>query len=671
MSENQALPGSSSSMCPGCQGDGSLLLPCGHCLCPACLSLCQRELGKEQTGCTECVSRQLLDGVMKGLLDALFQGQPRRHPPETAEGIEEGGDVCREHGESRNVFCMEDEELICEQCQDEEHQDHECNSLEEATQECKSRLIQKYGVTSSYCIHGSCGLSKSVAVKMDGFANSIIRKWLGLPRCLSEVGLFGRKAQMVLEPRESTDQLVRPRIQTGRRWKAQVEVDIPISRLKHCEIVLEGRAGLGRTENPLVLFQGIQERVSRTTGHYGKVSQTGSCHDRTWKISHGRISFLIRTTHDTIPWPRNLHQWLGTEEMCFTSNASLPSSLDARQHCTKSATGGTTRELREAVWSLQEKLETLKKAKQSCQETTQHVRRQAQNTSRLIKQNFEKLHQFLRDEEISMLRKVSEEEEQKSRKLKERMDSLSEETRTLTEAVDSAEEAMSAPDRDFLKSYKVTSERMSSFCAEHPLELHGFLINEAKHLGSLRFRVWEKMQNVVSYTPVILDPNTADVCLSLSEDLTSLRFTDEEYSPHPKNPERFLQQQCVLACEGFLSGSNRWDVEVGDCTQWELGVMEMTDSIRTGCLCTLSLSEGVYKTNPPAEAPLKLRRKPQKVRVQVEYEIGRVTFSDATDNSIIYKIKQRFTEKVFPYFSNTCKRHPLQILSEKVSVYTE
>ncbi|TRY90020.1 hypothetical protein DNTS_029625 [Danionella cerebrum] len=536
MSENQALPGSSSSMCPGCQGDGSLLLPCGHCLCPACLSLCQRELGKEQTGCTECVSRQLLDGVMKGLLDALFQGQPRRHPPETAEGIEEGGDVCREHGESRNVFCMEDEELICEQCQDEEHQDHECNSLEEATQECKSRLIQKYGVTSSYCIHGSCGLSKSVAVKMDGFANSIIRKWLGLPRCLSEVGLFGRKAQMVLEPRESTDQL---------------------------------------------------------------------------------------------------------------------------------------RELREAVWSLQEKLETLKKAKQSCQETTQHVRRQAQNTSRLIKQNFEKLHQFLRDEEISMLRKVSEEEEQKSRKLKERMDSLSEETRTLTEAVDSAEEAMSAPDRDFLKSYKVTSERMSSFCAEHPLELHGFLINEAKHLGSLRFRVWEKMQNVVSYTPVILDPNTADVCLSLSEDLTSLRFTDEEYSPHPKNPERFLQQQCVLACEGFLSGSNRWDVEVGDCTQWELGVMEMTDSIRTGCLCTLSLSEGVYKTNPPAEAPLKLRRKPQKVRVQVEYEIGRVTFSDATDNSIIYKIKQRFTEKVFPYFSNTCKRHPLQILSEKVSVYTE
>ncbi len=32
----------------------------------------------------------------------------------------------------------------------------------------------------------------SVAEKLDGLANSFIRKWLGLPRCLSDVGLFGR-----------------------------------------------------------------------------------------------------------------------------------------------------------------------------------------------------------------------------------------------------------------------------------------------------------------------------------------------------------------------------------------------------------------------------------------------------------------------------------------------
>ncbi len=45
-----------------------------------------------------------------------------------------------------------------------------------------------------------------------------------------------------------------------------------------------------------------------------------------WKIPQARISFLIRSTYDTLPCPRNLHQWFGTEELCplcSTNNASL------------------------------------------------------------------------------------------------------------------------------------------------------------------------------------------------------------------------------------------------------------------------------------------------------------------------------------------------------------
>ena len=79
----------------------------------------------------------------------------------------------------------------------------------------------------------------------DGWkANSFIRKWLGLPRCFSETGLFGRntlqlplqsislgykqeKTRLILELRESTDQTVRnatPKVLTGRRWTAPNEV---------------------------------------------------------------------------------------------------------------------------------------------------------------------------------------------------------------------------------------------------------------------------------------------------------------------------------------------------------------------------------------------------------------------------------------------------------------
>ena len=62
-------------------------------------------------------------------------------------------------------------------------------------------------------------IPSSSTSKMDEKAKSFIRKWLGLPRCLSETGLFGRKlplqsislgymqekTRLVLELRESTD----------------------------------------------------------------------------------------------------------------------------------------------------------------------------------------------------------------------------------------------------------------------------------------------------------------------------------------------------------------------------------------------------------------------------------------------------------------------------------
>lgn len=132
MSEDQ------SSVCPGCQCEGSVLLPCGHSLCPECLRLCQHELGPDRQGCTECYGRELLDSVLNGLLDSLFQGQPCR----VGDGVEgreskEDGELCRQHGEKLTKYCVDDEELICDQCQGEEHEDHDCNSIEEKTQEFK------------------------------------------------------------------------------------------------------------------------------------------------------------------------------------------------------------------------------------------------------------------------------------------------------------------------------------------------------------------------------------------------------------------------------------------------------------------------------------------------------------------------------------------------------
>ena len=177
--------------------------------------------------------------------------------------------------------------------------------------------------------------------------------------------------------------------------------------------------------------------------------------------------------------------------------------------------------------------------------------------------------------------------------------------------------------------------------------------------------------------PVILDPNTAHAQLSLSDDLTTVRLTGTAQEC-PDNPERFKPCVLVLGSEGFTSGKHSWEVKVGNKHEWDVGVVK--ESISRKGKITYSPQRGFWvitlrngdEYRAAGATHLTLERKPQSIRVQLDYNRGEVSFFNSSDMSLIYTFKHTFTERVFPYFSPGLRDdgndEPLQICPVKVSV---
>ncbi|XP_069564014.1 E3 ubiquitin-protein ligase TRIM39-like [Brachyistius frenatus] len=166
---------------------------------------------------------------------------------------------------------------------------------------------------------------------------------------------------------------------------------------------------------------------------------------------------------------------------------------------------------------------------------------------------------------------------------------------------------------------------------------------------------------------VTLDPETASGWLVLSPDRKKVSLTCQKTkAPLPDNPERFDSCICALGKQSFSSGRRYWVVQVGNKTDWVVGVAR--ESIDRKGAITLRPGSGywaicrrkggsVSACAGPSVALLLLPETPQKVGIFLDYEKGSVSFYDAEAKTHIYTYSGcAFSEPLYPYF-NPCVQH--------------
>lgn len=330
-------------------------------------------------------------------------------------------------------------------------------------------------------------------------------------------------------------------------------------------------------------------------------------------------------------------------------------------------------ELQRLLRPLQSKLTLLQHAKQNCDLITGHTQLQAQHTERQIQEQFKALYQFLRDEEEARIAVLKEEEEQKTGMMKKHTEALSRDIEVLSDMVGATEEELRADDVTFLQLYSAAAKRIQQHpLLEAPQLPPGALIDVAKHLGNLRFNVWNKMKKVVSYAPVVLDPNTANPEFLLSDDLTAVRHGERQSLP--ENPERIHYYRSVRGWEGISSGHHCWDVDVGDNGAWFVGVTEFVRWTKEkNCrFWHFEFYNNRYSVRTAESPPavLRVRKRLQRIRVLLDWNRGKLSWLDPDTNAHIHTVTHSFTQKLFPCIG-TVNQLPLKVLEGKISVTKE
>ncbi|XP_072315005.1 zinc-binding protein A33-like [Eucyclogobius newberryi] len=336
-------------------------------------------------------------------------------------------------------------------------------------------------------------------------------------------------------------------------------------------------------------------------------------------------------------------------------------------------------QLQQSLEPLKDRLKKCSDVRQNWGQTREHIKQQGQRTETLIRGEFDKMRAFLQKEEQARIRALRSEVQQKNSLMEQRVTALTQEMNTLSESIRQTEEELKAQDVPFLQNYSAAVRRVQQAPLKSVPQLPSkSLVDVAKHLGNLSFKIWNQMKDLVFYTPVVLDPNTAHPFLCVCDNLCSVYSAEitamAEVPWFPDNPERFSEYNTVLGTEGYSSGTHCWEVEVDNNADWAVGVTE--ESVpRKGDIdwgyWGIWFRDGNYTAYSPSclDVVLTLKQHLQKIKVNLDMDRQKVSFTDSQTGLHIHTFELASENKLFP-FINTGNQRSIRILPVDLTVLT-
>uniref|UniRef100_G1M9B4 Tripartite motif containing 68 n=1 Tax=Ailuropoda melanoleuca TaxID=9646 RepID=G1M9B4_AILME len=256
-------------------------------------------------------------------------------------------------------------------------------------------------------------------------------------------------------------------------------------------------------------------------------------------------------------------------------------------------------------------------------------------------------------EAAAALASLEQEEGETMQKLEQNHSELIQQSRVLWRLIAELEERSQRPVRWMLHGIQEVLNRSNCWSLRRPEPVSLDLKTDCRVLG-LR----EILKTYAA--DVRLDPDTAYSRLVVSEDRKCVRYGDTKQKL-PDNPERFYRYNIVLGSQCISSGRHYWEVEVGDRSEWGLGVCkENVDRKEVVYLSphygfwVIRLRKGnEYRAGTDEYPLLSLPVPPRRVGVFLDYEAHDISFYNVTDNgSHIFTFPHYpFPGRLLPYFS--------------------